>query len=183
MKKIDKFILGKCQSVSDWVQDFAGITNFFIVKYIISTILVLNETWYVIFRSVIKEEGDIFMYVGSVIVIYFATARLPTLVEKIETLVSANPTFKNPLEELVADFRQQQALPIIIFFLTFNGVFYVSLVFTMNIIIFWTCALCLIYFLCCTPKPPSKSKLKKAIEKAKSIRISLPQSSPGLSPG
>lgn len=180
MKKIDAIILGKYQSFSDWTQDVFGITNFFIVKYIISTLIAINEIWYVTYR--VMNGRNILIYVGSLIVIGLAV-KLPAVVQKVETIVSANPSFKNPIAEMTSRFRQEQALPIGTFFFMFNSVTWVGFAFFLNNLVFWVCMLSSIYFLCCTPKPPSKSKLKKAIEKVKSFRISLPQTSTTLSPG
>lgn len=182
MKKIDTIILGKYQSFSDWTQDVFGITNFFIAKYIISTLLAINEIWYVSYR-VLHDGRSLILYAGSLIVILLSM-RMPVFVKKIEALVSSNPNFKNPFAEMTADFRQQQLLPLTTFLFVFNtAISFSSFVFFVNNLIFWFSMVSSTYFLCCTPKPPSKSKLKKAIEKVKSFRISLPQTSPTLSPG
>ncbi len=180
MKKIDSFLMKKFQSVSDWTQDLAGITNFFIVKYIISSLLVANEVWYVTYKTL--QGNSVFIYFGSIIVMYLTT-KLPSLVEKMENMVSSNPTFKNPMEIAMAEFRYSRVLPIFTFMTIFNTTFWISFEFFLNNIIFNVCLMSAIYFLCCTPKPPSKSKLKKLKEKIQSISIRLPGTSPGLSPG
>ncbi len=178
MIRIDQKILNLTQRFSDWVQSLFGITSFDIAKYfIIPTIVLLQITDDVL--DIINGKSTTFlMTVWALSVAYL----VPKQINKIKNLVISNPTSRNPLEIILIGPRCQ-----LLIFLPMFTFFFLSIVkLEIGVLITLVNTFLLLfnlYLMCCTPKPPSKSKIKKAIEKIKSVRISLPQASPSLSPG
>ena len=174
LDKIDMYLLSKFQRISDWSQDNFGLNNFAIARIFI----VLMSLFYIF---------DLYFcyYVHPNVIGWLNLGLFPVYITIINAVFSAtenisnqNSLFKNIQENSIQPTRIIMIiilLPMSIIALRINSyeLFFVNLDNALCLVNYREicssiCSILFviyIYFGCCTPKPPKKSRLKKAIEK------------------
>lgn len=171
MEKIDAFFLKKAQKISDWIQDWFGVSNFFLARIfllfffvtalmlrIIEFITSKNDSWWVFITL---------MELLAVTLFYF-------IIKLAEEKCLSNPTFLNPYQIRLYLLRIMYLIfTIFAIFLLFSPHdldsksedFVLSHMLIDKLALFRELfCLLLLFFASCTPKPPQKSKIKKFIE-------------------
>lgn len=168
MKKIDTFLLNKFQKIADFIQDWTGLHNF-AVTY------VLIGIWF-IFRSLgIYLDKSILVAVFSAIFLLWMVYNNNFGFK----LWKKNPTFSNVFISTLFIPRTVFRYVFIFVLLGLLGNLYKIFfqkpddVVKLLANIFYKMSACLefliLYFMSCTPKPPSQSKISKKILVFKSI--------------
>jgi hypothetical protein len=168
--KIDQFILQKFQTVQDFFQEWTGATCFLFARMFLLLAYALGAFSSFI-AIIMKEEysqAGIFIAISSGICAYWFL-----FVGRVEKSTLENLQTRNPLEETFGLFRILLLgfviwdLPSILEVATFDIITVEDHIKRLRVIgnATWSVsfAFC-IYFLGCTPKPPSKSKFRKLAE-------------------
>lgn len=169
LEKIDMFVLNLHQEFSDMIRRWVGLNNFFSAKLvvIISVIIDTHRTW--LHRDYKLTLGDVSCHLCVAIVSTLTLFYFINRAEKNIT-VSSNSLYKNPLEYGLRFFRVIFLLLII--FATISSIWTLcSMIFvhvskkelSNDYLFFVSCCFrtSLMYFVSCTPKPPTKSKLSE----------------------
>lgn len=176
MKNIDKFILDLYQDTADLIQKVFGIDNFTLAKAALIITLVSN-----IFYNWILHTGSkfslllilsccgLFIFFVSLLIVYLIILSIERSMRK-----NSDILYKNKAEENFRTFRYIQlfflCLSVFNDLVTIFGIHttnepqkenFVSYIDLISIFSFLSC----IYFACCTPKPPTKSKITELLEK------------------
>ena len=168
MKKInlsvvDERILKFTQTISDQVQDLTGITCITIGKIFLVSCFVFSSA--LVTSSILAKNAELFW--GIIGVQTMASCSAVLIINKLNReSTTSNAAFRNPLEQQFAKKRLIYIAYMII------GLLLVGMELSNDkdswyVIGITSLALnsisqfCMIYFMSCTPKPPSKSKLKK----------------------
>ncbi len=171
--KFDTFLVNKYQKISDKFQENFGKDNFFLAKVFLTTSIVLSTL-----SSMIKIYNGkdaqtnllstglliVFLNLFSFLVVYF-------FIEINKKIVSS---FENPLKIALRNFRLIIiALELVMhstdIIKTFESFFVIKKDFLISVsylqVSHIMAYISLLYFVSCTPKPPSKSKVKILLEK------------------
>ncbi len=189
---IDIILLNKFQKVSDWFQDIFGINNFTLAKAMV-------------FISAPALVGQVVYY--AFVTQNFLAATFQTLTLIFLGFIANQINIANRIQDGTnSGFLNQAAINLRFVRLIYVLVFCFTLIELPDLIGYFvskysdpsefyryiyiamddvedTAFLFLVYFMSCTPKPPKKSKLKKALEKAKATAegfTSSPETAPSL---
>lgn len=161
MKKIDMFLLNKAQAISDWFQIYFGITNFTIARWCV----VLTASNLVYLLIILK------IYILALIVLFVCVILFRKISLDEKNLLD-NPGMANS-----AAVTDQSSRPVfVIIVLLLWVIIGISWIFDKldNSKTFitgsagLTFATIMMYFMACTPRPLTKSKVRKLFE---SIRL------------
>ena len=168
----DEQLLKLAQKISDKFQDLVGITSIHIAKIFLGGCCVCG--FIAITSTILSPKPDMFFGLVGVQAIALSTG-LWIIANLTRDISTSNAVFKNPLELKLTAYRKG-TIGYALLGLIILGTEFLDHPVSWNIIAATACALngfsfcCMSYFLSCTPKPPSKSKLKKL---ASDIRDSL----------
>ncbi len=174
LKKLDALLLSKFQSISDWMQDKIGVNNFIISKRVLELYIILGLATFLL-EILLKKSFLVILL--DIIGVFLISIAINELIKFSFKKCNASPNLQNPIVLDYAPFRLF-ALLLLSFALfdiwdcvtkiinpspiirTQNENVLVFIMSVKNIFPFFA-----IYFCSCTPKPPSKSRIKKLQEK------------------
>jgi hypothetical protein len=178
MRKIDSIVVLLFQRVSDWFQIWIGINNFVIVR-LLSTLLAASVVIVVVLES-FQDKRLLYLFDAGALLAYSIGFFVKSITG--ERKCKNNPQFANPFYEQIRWLRYTiiGLITMSLLFFFFYGVLHTlsmpkkredlavlsrpisRITYTYRFIMLIS-FVCNIFFLCCTPKPPSKSKIKKII--------------------
>ena len=169
MEKFDLAVLGYFQGISDRVQEITAITNFFLARLCWIVMLVTE-----LFNSLNnwRDNGFSVWLVIGLVLYALITLIILFLINKGEQVCQTNPTFSNINQAGLSGMREFALgfcivslilnIPELLAFFAKDGhEFLKEFSRNLNILAYLSC----LYFASCTPKPPSKSKVRKLIER------------------
>ncbi len=171
-KKLDALFLSKFQIFSDWVQNYFGINNFFIAKITYATTITCYFIMIIFYYLAGIDVLGYFYIFSSIFFIFIPWV----FVYQAEKMNASYPAYKNFLEEYLFHERVFLTVMILLTLLSFpaeiHSLFdpsHVSKEQYKNLkgLFFdlaWIFIFMFVYFGSCTPKPPTKSKIKKLKE-------------------
>lgn len=168
LSKIDGLILSVHQDIADKMQEAVGINNFMLARWMLLHFVVCS-----VLLSVLVGVSffilDLLMLIVGIIVILKGERSIK---------VSRSMGFRNKLaiEEDAVGYRLVLLFMVLLFIVLYPINRQAGHIFKLLFIAKFACVLLSAYFAACTPKPPSKSDLKKLLEAmGRGIRKLLPR--------
>lgn len=170
MEILDTPILNKFQQISDWSQDWFGITNFSIVKFCAPTCLILLSSEFLYYLII---KNDVFYFTLGLL---FSIGIISTnqMIKAAAIYCKENPEQQNPL---IIELRERRPISLLICILVIMLLVvrwkttpiadvqdvdkFFDLFFATNFDVGYVIYVIFLHFGSCTPKPYKTSRAKK----------------------